>query len=55
MWASDGFVVSLLYYYGMLTIGGVRGESLKLIIPNNNMRIQYYQYMLDEYQTIRYR
>lgn len=39
----------------MLIIGGVRGESLKLIIPNNNVRIQYYQYMLDEYQTIRYR
>lgn len=44
--------ISLLYYYGMLTIGGVRGESLKLVIPNNNVRIQYYQYMLDEYQTI---
>ena len=43
---------SLLYYYGMLTIGGVRGETLKLIIPNNNVRIQYYQYMLDEYQNI---
>ena len=44
--------VSLLYYYGMLTIGGVRGASLKLIIPNNNVRMQYYQYLLDEYQTI---
>ena len=47
----DNFV-SLLYYYGMLTIGGVRGETLKLIIPNNNVRIQYYQYMFDEYQNI---
>ena len=47
-----GNFVSLLYYYGMLTIGGVRGESLKLVIPNNNVRIQYYHYMLDEYQTI---
>ena len=47
----DNFV-SLLYYYGMLTIGGVRGETMKLIIPNNNVRIQYYQYMLDEYQNI---
>ena len=47
----DNFV-SLLYYYGMLTIGGVRGETLKLIIPNNNVRIQYYQYLLDEYQAI---
>ena len=47
----DNFV-SLLYYYGMLTIGGVRGETLKLIIPNNNVRIQYYQYLQDEYQSI---
>ena len=47
----DNFV-SLLYYYGMLTIGGVRGETLKLTIPNNNVRIQYYQYMFDEYQNI---
>ena len=47
-----GNFVSLLYYYGMLTIGGVRGESLKLVIPNNNVRIQYYHYMLDEYQAI---
>ena len=39
-----GNFVSLLYYYGMLTIGGVRGESLKLVIPNNNVRIQYYHY-----------
>jgi hypothetical protein len=33
----DNFV-SLLYYYGMLTIGGVEGELLTLIIPNNNVR-----------------
>lgn len=47
----DNFV-SLLYYYGMLTIGGVRGMSLKLIIPNNNVRLQYYRYLLDEYKSI---
>ena len=47
-----GNFVSLLYYYGMLTIGGVVGERLKLIIPNNNVRLQYYQYLLDEYSTI---
>ncbi len=47
-----GNFVSLLYYYGMLTIGGVVGERLKLIIPNNNVRLQYYQYMLDEYSSI---
>ena len=44
--------MSLLYYYGMLTIGGVEGELLKLTIPNNNVRLQYYHYLLDEYQTI---
>ena len=47
-----GNFVSLLYYYGMLTIGGVVGERLKLIIPNNNVRLQYYQYLLDEYSSI---
>ncbi len=47
-----GNFISLLYYYGMLTIGGVEGELLKLIIPNNNVRLQYYHYLLDEYQSI---
>ena len=47
-----GNFISLLYYYGMLTIGGVEGELLKLIIPNNNVRLQYYRYLLDEYQSI---
>jgi len=41
---------SLLYYYGMLTIGGTRGERVKLVIPNNNVRVQYYNYMLEMYQ-----
>ena len=47
-----GNFISLLYYYGMLTIGGTVGERLRLIIPNNNVRLQYYQYMLDEYSSI---
>ena len=47
-----GNFVSLLYYYGMLTIGGVVGERLRLVIPNNNVRLQYYQYLLDEYSSI---
>lgn len=47
----DNFV-SLLYYYGMLTIGGVEGELLTLAIPNNNVRLQYYHYLLNEYNTI---
>ncbi len=48
----DNFV-SLLYYYGMLTISGVRGDKLRLGIPNNNVRKQYYGYLLEEYDRIR--
>jgi len=41
---------SLLYYYGMLTIGDVVGDEFKLIIPNENVRQQYYGYLLEIYQ-----
>ena len=41
---------SLLFYYGMLTIIGTRGAKLILGIPNNNVRRQYYDYMLEQYQ-----
>ena len=41
---------SLLFYYGMLTIIGTRGDRLILSIPNNNVRKQYYDYMLEQYQ-----
>ena len=41
---------SLLFYYGMLTIVGTRGIQLILGIPNNNVRRQYYDYMLEQYQ-----
>ena len=44
--------VSLLYYYGMLTISDRFGARLKLGIPNNNVRRQYYDYLLEEYQAI---
>ena len=37
---------SLLFYYGMLTIKGTRGDKLILGIPNNNVRKQYYAYLL---------
>lgn len=40
---------SLLYYYGMLTIVGKRGRRVKLAIPNENVRRQYYGYIIDEY------
>ena len=42
--------VSLLFYYGMLTIKGTLGEMLILGIPNNNVRKQYYNYLLELYQ-----
>ena len=40
---------SLLFYYGMLTIKGTRGSRLILGIPNNNVRKQYYGYLLENY------
>ena len=41
---------SLLFYYGMLTITGTRGSRLILGIPNNNVRKQYYSYLLENYE-----
>lgn len=43
---------SLLFYYGMLTIKGTRGDRAILGIPNNNVRKQYYEYALEEYQSL---
>ena len=43
---------SLLFYYGMVTIQGIE-EGLPILgIPNNNVREQYYNYMLVEYNKI---
>ena len=42
--------VSLLFYYGMLTIKGTLGDQLLLGIPNNNVRKQYYGYLLEQFQ-----
>ncbi|MDO4164894.1 MAG: ATP-binding protein [Bacteroides sp.] len=44
--------ISLLYYYGMLTITGCWGSVYELSIPNNNVRKQYYGYLLEEYQRV---
>ena len=41
--------ISLLFYYGMLTIRGTRGARLILSIPNNNVRLQYYNFLMEEY------
>jgi hypothetical protein len=37
---------SLLYYYGMLTITGTYRGRIRMGIPNNCVREQYYQYLL---------
>jgi len=44
---------SLLYYYGLLTIGGVDGVDTVLSIPNNNVRKQFYEYLVIEYSKIK--
>ncbi len=42
---------SLLFCYGMLTIKGTRGAKLVLGIPNNNVRKQYYEYLMELIDT----
>ena len=44
---------SLLYYYGLLTISGVDGVDTVLSIPNNNVRKQFYEYLVIEYSKIK--
>ncbi len=44
----DNFI-SLLYYFGMLTIGGTYRGATKLIIPNQVVREQLYTYLLNTY------
>ena len=45
---SDNFV-SLLYYFGMLTVSGTYKGKTKLIIPNQVAREQLYTYLLNTY------
>ena len=44
--------VSLLYYYGMLTIGGSDLDALHLVIPNNTIHKLYYDFMTEQFQTL---
>lgn len=41
--------VSLLYYFGMLSIDGTMDGATKLIIPNQVVREQLYKYLLETY------
>lgn len=43
---------SLLFYYGMLTLTDDYGIEQELGIPNNNVRKQYYEFLLREYQNL---
>ena len=45
---NDNFV-SLLYYFGMVTIGGIHRGKPKFVIPNEVVREQVYTYLLDNY------
>ncbi len=45
--------LSLLYYYGMLTITGTDSMDLELSIPNNNIRKQYYEYLVEYCSAIK--
>lgn len=42
--------VSLLYYFGMLSIDGTMDGATKLIIPNQVVREQLYKYLLETYE-----
>jgi hypothetical protein len=45
-------LVSLLFYFGMLTVGGSDEGVTKLIIPNQVVREQMYEYLLHAYREI---
>ena len=49
---EDENFISLMYYYGMLTIHGNFGVLKKLAIPNNNIRKQYYRYIIENYCNV---
>ena len=46
---EDENFISLMYYYGMLTIRGSFGAMAKLTIPNNNIRRQFFDYIIKQY------
>ena len=48
--AKDDNFISLLYYFGMVTICGRYMGETKFIIPNEVVREQIFSYLLDTYQ-----
>ena len=47
--ANSNNFLSLLYYFGMVTIGGFHRGKPKFVIPNEVVREQVYSYLLDNY------
>ncbi len=47
--AKEDNFVSLLYYFGLVTIGGLHRGSPRFVIPNEVVREQIYTYLLDNY------
>ena len=47
--ANNNNFLSLLYYFGMVTIGGFYRGKPKFVIPNEVVREQVYTYLLDNY------
>ena len=47
--AKDNNFISLLYYFGLVTIGGLYQGDTKFIIPNEVVREQIFSYLLDAY------
>ena len=47
--AKNNNFLSLLYYFGMVTIGGFYRGKPKFVIPNEVVREQVYSYLLDNY------
>ena len=47
--ANNNNFLSLLYYFGMVTIGGSYRGKPKFVIPNEVVREQVYTYLLDNY------
>ena len=41
---------SLIYYYGLLTMGTRYGDMLKMVIPNNCVKEQYWAFMRDYFR-----
>ncbi len=46
---EDNNFRSLLYYYGLLTMGGEEWGELRMVIPNNCVKEQYWSFMRDYY------